>query len=606
MRLVVVATLLVSGATADFEAIDISGQGIPDLMVSTGCDLRAEAEAHFARHGREELTEAVISILSADHGRNERMKIRTDVSEARSLLEIGPGATGGVAAGGGPSLWTTVDALPYPNLPDHHLARWGYERLPFHDHAFDLIFASHALEHIPWHQTVAALAEARRCLKPGGKLEVWVPDLGRLIKGYLTRDFSLDPWFRLNPRRDPFLWFNGRVFSYGPNGENYHRAAFDAVHLAAELRRAGFVNVTRLTRPRGGHHHGWISLGMSGIAAPPDFSAPEEDSEATRMPFVRRAVREGTKTVPGYRAPIPVAIDKLNWVSHDEMTADVRHLRGLLPAQIDLVVGVPRSGMAVAAQLALLAHCPMQSLTEFLATGMLNLELVLRRPLPGISNEQRRTIVIVDDSVATGGSMDSAAVQVKQVEAALRAKEGPIDFVFACLYTAGEVTFDNLISVREIPRPRVFEWNFANHPQWTPKMAMDIDGVLCVDPTDDDNDDGPRYRKFLANARPLYLPKAYPVRALITSRLEKYRPETEDWLSKHGVQYKSLIMMPYATKAERLAGIPHGLWKAERYREIMDECALFVESDERQARQIAGATGARVLSIESMQMLDLN
>ena len=96
------------------------------------------------------------------------------------------------------------------------------------------------------------------------------------------------------------------------------------------------------------------------------------------------------------------------------------------------------------------------------------------------------------------------------------------------------------------------------------------------------------------------------MRALITSRLEKYRPETEDWLSKHGVQYKSLIMMPYATKAERLAGIPHGLWKAERYREIMDECALFVESDERQARQIAGATGARVLSIESMQMLDLN
>ena len=33
--------------------------------------------------------------------------------------------------------------------------------------------------------------------------------------------------------------------------------------------------------------------------------------------------------------------------------------------------------------------------------------------------------------------------------------------------------------------------------------CVDIDGVLCKDPTAEDNDEGPNYERFLSNAVPL-------------------------------------------------------------------------------------------------------
>lgn len=63
---------------------------------------------------------------------------------------------------------------------------------------------------------------------------------------------------------------------------------------------------------------------------------------------------------------------------------------------------------------------------------------------------------------------------------------------------------------------------------------MDIDGVLCADPTPEENDDGEKYRHFLLNTPPLFIPKV-TIGTLVTSRLEKYRPETEAWLQKNHV-----------------------------------------------------------------------
>ena len=48
---------------------------------------------------------------------------------------------------------------------------------------------------------------------------------------------------------------------------------------------------------------------------------------------------------------------------------------------------------------------------------------------------------------------------------------------------------------------------------------MDIDGVLCADPTPEENDDGEKYRHFLLNAPPLFIPKV-TIGTLVTSRLE--------------------------------------------------------------------------------------
>ena len=49
---------------------------------------------------------------------------------------------------------------------------------------------------------------------------------------------------------------------------------------------------------------------------------------------------------------------------------------------------------------------------------------------------------------------------------------------------------------------------------------------VTIYPTKEQNDDGPEYVSFLLNAVPLYLPGS-KIGTLVTSRLEKYRVETE-------------------------------------------------------------------------------
>ena len=83
--------------------------------------------------------------------------------------------------------------------------------------------------------------------------------------------------------------------------------------------------------------------------------------------------------------------------------------------------------------------------------------------------------------------------------------------------------------------PRVFEWNLM-HGTVLANSCVDIDGVLCLDPTDEENDDGECYARFLRDTPALLLPTA-PVAWLVTSRLEKYRKQTAEWLARHEVRY---------------------------------------------------------------------
>ena len=131
------------------------------------------------------------------------------------------------------------------------------------------------------------------------------------------------------------------------------------------------------------------------------------------------------------------------------------------------------------------------------------------------------------------------------------------------------------------------------------RSCVDIDGILCIDPTSRQNDDGPLYRRFLEEARPLLIPSG-PVGWLVTCRLEKYRSLTEQWLQRHGVQYQQLYMMDLPTKAARLAAGSHASFKAQMYRST--NATLFLESSERQATEIARLTGKPVLCMDTRRM----
>jgi orotate phosphoribosyltransferase len=146
--------------------------------------------------------------------------------------------------------------------------------------------------------------------------------------------------------------------------------------------------------------------------------------------------------------------------------------------------------------------------------------------------------------------------------------------------------------------PRLFEWNVF-HSYWAKQACFDIDGVLCRDPTNEENDDGSRYELFLKTATPRYLPSV-KIPAIVTSRLERYRPQTELWLRQHRVDYDKLIMHPARNKKERIRAGNHALRKAEVYKN--GQYKLFIESSQRQARSISKLTKKPVLCTDTNEL----
>lgn len=128
------------------------------------------------------------------------------------------------------------------------------------------------------------------------------------------------------------------------------------------------------------------------------------------------------------------------------------------------------------------------------------------------------------------------------------------------------------------------------------ESCVDIDRVLCLDPTGQQNDDGEAYRRFLSEALPLHA-TSRRIGYLVTSRLEKYRHLTEAWLKAQGIEYGRLVMLDLPSAAERRRLGAHGSFKAEFYRK--SDATLFIESEHEQAEMIARLSGKPVLCIET-------
>jgi uncharacterized HAD superfamily protein len=269
-------------------------------------------------------------------------------------------------------------------------------------------------------------------------------------------------------------------------------------------------------------------------------------------------------------------------------------VRGLsrVPRDVDLVVGIPRSGLLAASVMALHLNVPLADLDGFLEGRVIPSGPRLSRRGDGTGRRPVKHALVLDDSVLGGVTMQAARARVREAAPDCRVSYGAV-------YVSPPGRSDVDLFMEEIVGPRVFEWNLM-HGGMICRSCVDIDGVLCVDPTERQNDDGPRYRDFVLNARPLLLPTA-PVGRLVTCRLEKYRDLTKQWLRRYGVRYGALDMMDYPTKAARLAAGNHASFKAGIYRET--DTVLFVESSLRQAVGIAGQSGKPVLCMETREMV---
>ncbi len=281
----------------------------------------------------------------------------------------------------------------------------------------------------------------------------------------------------------------------------------------------------------------------------------------------------------------------IGYMSVADLTGIVRTNLQHIPVSVDLIVGIPRSGMIPAYLVGLFMNRLVVDLETFLANGVAGHGITREVGQPVLSPQAARHILLIDDSLTSGGSMRSSLERVRA-----SAYSGKVTTCVAINHPARRDAVDLFFA--EMPQPRIFEWNAFHHPAVS-TACFDLDGVLCVDPIDADNDDGIRYREFLRSAQPLFRPTR-PLGHIVSARLEKYRALTEEWLVRNGVQYGQLHLIDLPNQAERRRLRAHGSHKARVYRET--GASLFYESDLTQAREIAQLSDKPVLCTADMAL----
>lgn len=260
----------------------------------------------------------------------------------------------------------------------------------------------------------------------------------------------------------------------------------------------------------------------------------------------------------------------------------------VIPRDFDLIVGIPRSGMLPANLLALYLNKPYTDIDSFINGH------IYKAGARGqfFDIKQFKKVLVVDDSISSGSAMIKCKEKLKDLNA-------DFDFSYCAIYVipGKEKMVDHYFEL--VPLPRYFQWNIFNHSTLE-KACFDIDGVLCIDPTDDQNDDGPKYIDFCLNAPPLYIPGS-KIGTIVTSRLEKYRTETETWLAKHNVKYNKLVMLDLPNKEARQKANNHAGHKATTYNS--GNYILFIESSLRQSIEINRKTKKPVLCTENFEMI---
>lgn len=280
------------------------------------------------------------------------------------------------------------------------------------------------------------------------------------------------------------------------------------------------------------------------------------------------------------------------YVSFAQLSNAIRAQLYEIPADVDLIVGIPRSGMVPAYQIGLFLNRLVCDIDNFIADGSISHGHTRKLGVALSSLRQAKHILLVDDSIATGGSMQKALARIQQSGYA-----GRISTCAAIVAPSHASSVD--VSFIAMPQPRMFEWN-AFHHSCVENACFDLDGVLCVDPTAHDNDDGPRYEKFLANAKPLFRP-TLRIGHIVSARLEKYRGLTEGWLAANNISYGQLHLVDLPSKAERIRQGAHCSHKIRIYRDT--KASMFYESDAGQAHEIATGSGKPVLCIGDMTMV---
>lgn len=253
-----------------------------------------------------------------------------------------------------------------------------------------------------------------------------------------------------------------------------------------------------------------------------------------------------------YRTYAQLADDVRDWLAH--------------AGEFSAVAGIPRSGVIPAAIVAQERAIPLLELTTLTAPYRPEWSRRLQRP--------GAQVLILDDTAWTGRTINAWRLY-------LAAADKPLEsLTFAAVY-AGPRALPQLDAhgYRLETSAHSFAWNIGRDVT-AHRLATDLDGVLCHDPPH--------------QVTPRLAPAQF--HTIITGRRERHRAPTLRWLQAHGVRFRRLVMRPDDVPD---AHVPR--FKASVYKRIHDagDVVGYLESDDRQAREIADRTRLPVVSVQA-------
>ena len=282
------------------------------------------------------------------------------------------------------------------------------------------------------------------------------------------------------------------------------------------------------------------------------------------------------------------------YTSYEDFANCIRRNLWKVPADVDLIVGVPRSGMIAALLVAEFLNKRCASLDEFLDGRIMSCG---SRGRLIRNNNNRYKVLVLDDSVFNGTAMGKVRERLAPIASQYH-------IIYGCIYAEGRDAKEKVdLFFEDIYKPEdnlcFYEWNILHHYSRMTKVSMwDIDGLLSKDPPDER--DKAAYEAYIPNALSMIIPTTF-VGAFVTYRLEKYRAVTEAWLAQHDIHYGQLVMFPSQDYDERNRTQSPARFKARQYA-AATWSQIFFESEQHQAERIHQLTGKPVFCYENGKM----
>lgn len=274
----------------------------------------------------------------------------------------------------------------------------------------------------------------------------------------------------------------------------------------------------------------------------------------------------------------------MNYKTYSDLSRDIKkNLHLLRNKDYDLVVGIPRSGMIPAYMLALELNLDCTSLPSFLKNARLERGKTRNSKFNLTFPSQATNILLVDDSIASGGSLKSA---LHSLPDEVKSKVTTI-----AIYSSIKNRTDVDIYLIYLPNLRVFEWNIFHHPGLS-LSCLDMDGLLLEIPEGIDHFNEKDFVNYLGNLSAGIRP-GYKLHSLITNLGERFKKQTVEWLSQNNILYDNLVMLnqPSINYKE----------KAQYYKK--QKLILFLQNNSLQAQFICNTSAKPVYCYENNSVL---